>query len=61
MVSDVPVSSTSENECRLKVTKSVADATFVHTAIKRVVIKVLVVFNFIRVLFYPALLRWGIL
>ena len=39
---DVPVSSISDCELRLKVTKSVAYAIFVHTAIKSVVIIVLV-------------------
>jgi len=38
MVSDVPVSSKSDSELRLKVTKSVAYAIFVHTAINSAVI-----------------------
>lgn len=46
MVSDVLVSSISDSECRLKVTKSVAYAAFVHAAIKSMLIIVLV---FIRI------------
>ena len=42
MVSDVLVSSISDSECRLKVTKSVAYAAFVHAAIKSMLIIVLV-------------------